>query len=97
MMKPSIMKLMQIGMFAFFFACIGGAIAVFADLYGYLYWARIGFTIVVLGVVVGGLVVFFGIVMNFGTIVLGGIDSFRILYTRGLSATIEEAKRRLRE
>ena len=96
MKKPSMKLLMQIGMAAFLFASIGGAIAIYADLQGYMQWAKVGFIIVVLGVGTGGLVVFSGIVMFSATAIYGGIESIRLFRTRGLAATIEEAKRRFR-
>ena len=97
MKKPTIRELMRIGMYGFCIACIGGAIAVVADLNGQLYWARFGFVIVILGMIIGGAVVVFGFFMNLANAVLGGIESFRFLHARGLTATIEEAKRRYRD
>jgi len=69
---------------------------VVADLNGQLYWARVGFVIVALGMIIGGAVVIFGFFMNLANAGLGGVESFRLLHARGLTATIEEAKRRYR-
>ena len=64
MKKPTIRELMKIGMYGFCVACIGGAIAVVADLNGQLYWARFGFVIVILGMIIAGAIVVFGFFMN---------------------------------
>ena len=96
MNRLTLKLLIRVGMFAFIFASIGAAIAIYADLQGYMYWAKVGFIIAAFGIIVGGLVVFSGIVMNLASIACGGIESLRWLRTHGISATIEEAKRRYR-
>ena len=85
---------MRIGMIAFFVAAFGGTLGIYADLNDHLILGKVGFVIVAVAVLVGWVIVLFGIVVNFWGMVNGGFESLGWIRQRGLRAAYHEAKRR---
>lgn len=93
MKRPHIRTLLRLGITGFFVALLGFIFAILADAYDIVWLGKAGFVVTACAVVASGAVIFFGIVLYAYNAILGGLRSIKSLRNRGLSITINDAKK----